>query len=135
MSENITKVVGGIIINKGKIFIAQRSNKKDHGLKWEFPGGKVNLNEIITDALAREMKEELSINIKKYKFLLDYIFEYKNLKKIHLHFYKIEDYIGIIKNLEHNKIIWTDLNNLEKFDFLDGDRIIIERILNSNILD
>ena len=55
--------------------------------------------------------------------------------KVHLYFYKIEYYIGKIRNIEHNKLIWSNLNDLKKFDFLDGDRMIVERILNSNILE
>ena len=127
-------VVAGIVTYKGKILITQRSSKKEHSLKWEFPGGKVNSKETKTDALTREIKEELSIDIKKYNFLLDYIYEYDVSKKVHLHFYKIEDYRGNIKNIEHNKFIWTSLKDLKNFDFLDGDRMIIDRITNFNIL-
>ena len=46
MNKNRIKVVGGIIINKNKILVAQRSIQKEHPLKWEFPGGKIKVNEI-----------------------------------------------------------------------------------------
>ena len=134
MNKNRIKVVGGIIIDKNKILIAQRSNQKDHPLKWEFPGGKIQENENPIEALKREIKEELSIDIKKSKFLLDYEYEYQDIKKIHLYFYKIDEYVGKVRNIEHNQLLWTHCNDLEKVDFLDGDRMIIDRIQNSNIL-
>ena len=135
MNKNRIKVVGGIIIDKNKILIAQRSNQKEHPLKWEFPGGKIQENENPIEALKREIKEELSIDIKKSKFLLDYQYDYQDIKKIHLYFYKIDEYVGKVRNIEHNQLLWIQRNDLEKLDFLDGDRMIIDHIKNSNILE
>lgn len=134
MNKNRIKVVGGIIINKNKILVAQRSIQKEHPLKWEFPGGKIKVNENPIDALKREIKEELSVDVKKYKFLLDYEYDYQDIKKIHLYFYKIDEYIGKVRNIEHNQLLWIQYNDLEKLDFLDGDRMIIDHIQNLNIL-
>ena len=134
MNKNRIKVVGGIIINKNKILVAQRSIQKEHPLKWEFPGGKIVVNENPIDALKREIKEELSVDVKKYKFLLDYEYDYQDIKKIHLYFYKIDEYIGKVRNIEHNQLLWIQYNDLEKLDFLDGDRMIIDHIQNLNIL-
>ena len=134
MNKNRIKVVGGIIVNKNKILVAQRSIQKEHPLKWEFPGGKIKVNENPIDALKREIKEELSVDVKKYKFLLDYEYDYQDIKKIHLYFYKIDEYIGKVRNIEHNQLLWIEYNDLEKLDFLDGDRMIIDHIQNLNIL-
>jgi 8-oxo-dGTP diphosphatase len=134
LNKNRIKVVGGIIINKNKILVAQRSIQKEHPLKWEFPGGKIKVNENPIDALKREIKEELSVDVKKYKFLLDYEYDYQDIKKIHLYFYKIDEYVGKVKNIEHNQLLWIQRNHLEKLDFLDGDRMIIDHIQNLNIL-
>ena len=73
--------MGGIIVDENKILIAQRSNQKDHPLKWEFPGGKIKVNENPIEALKREIKEELSIDVKKSKFLLDYQLKLKDRMK------------------------------------------------------
>jgi 8-oxo-dGTP diphosphatase len=135
LNKNRINVVGGIIVDENKILIAQRSNQKDHPLKWEFPGGKIQENENPIEALKREIKEELSIDIKKSKFLLDYQYDYQDIKKIHLYFYKIDEYVGKVKNIEHNQLLWIQRNHLEKLDFLDGDRMIIDHIQNSNILE
>ena len=134
MNKNRIKVVGGIIVNKNKILVAQRSIQKEHPLKWEFPGGKIKENENPIDALKREIKEELSVDVKKYKFLLDYEYDYQDIKKIRLYFYKIDEYVGKVTNIEHNQLLWIQRNDLEKLDFLDGDRMIIDHIQNLNIL-
>ena len=71
----ITNVVAGVITKKNLFFIAQRNRNKHLGLKWEFPGGKVEKNEKNEDALKREIKEELNIKIFVKKKLLK-----KNIK-------------------------------------------------------
>jgi 8-oxo-dGTP diphosphatase len=134
LNKNRINVVGGIIVDENKILVAQRSIQKEHPLKWEFPGGKIKVNENPIEALKREIKEELSVDVKKSKFLLDYEYDYQEIKKIHLYFYKIDEYIGKVRNIEHNQLLWTHCNDLEKLDFLDGDRMIIDHIQNSNIL-
>jgi ADP-ribose pyrophosphatase len=60
---NSFDVVAAIIIKDNKYFIAQRNRNKHLGLKWEFPGGKVEKNETFENALKREIKEELNIDI------------------------------------------------------------------------
>lgn len=56
------KVVAGIIIKDGKVLLTQRCEEKYDG-KWEFPGGKVEEGETPENALIREIKEELDVNI------------------------------------------------------------------------
>lgn len=55
------RVVCGIIVHEGKVLAAQRSSIQTNALLWEFPGGKINENENESDALTREMHEELGI--------------------------------------------------------------------------
>ena len=56
-------VVAAIIKKEDYYFIAQRNKNKYMGLKWEFPGGKVETGETFEEALGREIKEELNIKI------------------------------------------------------------------------
>jgi ADP-ribose pyrophosphatase len=60
-------VVAAIIKKDNKYLIVQRNKNKHLGLKWEFPGGKVDENESFESALKREIQEELSIEINIYK--------------------------------------------------------------------
>ena len=52
-----------IIIDGSKILAVQRGPKSNHPLKWEFPGGKIQLNETAVQCVVREIEEELSIRI------------------------------------------------------------------------
>ena len=58
-----TNVVAAIIKKNNKYLIVQRNKNKHLGLKWEFPGGKVDKNESFESALKREIHEELNIEI------------------------------------------------------------------------
>ena len=72
-------VVGGLVYQNKKILICQRKEEGDHPLKWEFPGGKLKDSENNQEALKRELKEELSIEIEEMFFFDEYLYEYKNL--------------------------------------------------------
>ena len=134
MRSKAINVVGGLILYKNKILICQRTKDCDHPLKWEFPGGKTLVDESTENALIREIKEELKINIQEYKFLYDYIFEYKSLnKKIHLYFYLITKFSNDIINTIHEQLKWIEIQELSNYDFLEGDYEIIQKIINNDI--
>ena len=128
------KVVAGLILQNNKLLICQRPKFKDHPLKWEFPGGKIEGKETKEIALTREIQEELSITIQNYSFLIDYFYTYKELDKhIHLNFYLISKYKGEIKNNLHNNLNWIEKEDLPSYDFLDGDKKIIDQIINNEL--
>ncbi|MGL1933132.1 MAG: (deoxy)nucleoside triphosphate pyrophosphohydrolase [Desulfotalea sp.] len=57
------KVVCGLIYDDDKIFICRRSPEKSLGGYWEFPGGKVEVNESYEECLKRELNEELKMDV------------------------------------------------------------------------
>lgn len=57
------RVVGGVAMWQGRVFLAQRPPGGEHGGLWEFPGGKVEGGETDGEALARELAEELSAEV------------------------------------------------------------------------
>jgi 8-oxo-dGTP diphosphatase len=116
-------VVCGVIVKDNKYLITQRGDSKNIN-KWEFPGGKVERSENIFDAIKRELKEELSIEVTPIKKLLEY-----NYKKYNLCF--IECTLGsnkIILN-EHLNSAWISKKEFEIYDFLEGDNIFINSLL------
>ena len=62
-------VVGGLIYQNKKILICQRKEEGDHPSTWEFPGGKVKDLEDTQEALIRELKEEIGIDVNKIDLL------------------------------------------------------------------
>ena len=63
MKNKIVNVVGGLILKKDKVLICQRGEDDDHPLKWEFPGGKILVDENVEEALIREINEELGVKV------------------------------------------------------------------------
>ena len=120
----MTNVVAAIIKKNNKYLIVQRNRKKHLGLKWEFPGGKVQKNETFEEALAREIKEELNIKVS----LQDKITEekYKDEKiDIILHYYLCTQESGTIKLSEHEDLAWVEKKDFDKYDFAEGDGNIL----------
>lgn len=63
MTKLLHVAVGVIVGSDGKILIAKRPQTTHQGGLWEFPGGKVDTGESVQQALARELKEELAIDV------------------------------------------------------------------------
>tara|TARA_B100000965_G_scaffold263034_1_gene221973 strand:+ start:194 stop:565 length:372 start_codon:yes stop_codon:yes gene_type:complete len=120
----MTNVVAAIIKKDNHFLIVKRNRKKHLGLKWEFPGGKVQENETFEDALIREIKEELNIKIS----LQDKIAEekYKDEKiDIVLHYFLCTQEGGTIKLNEHEDLAWVEKKYFDKYDFAEGDKNIL----------
>ena len=120
----MTNVVAAIIKKDNHFLIVKRNRKKHLGLKWEFPGGKVQENETFEEALVREIKEELNIKIS----LQDKIAEekYKDEKiDIVLHYFLCTQEGGTIKLNEHEDLAWVEKKYFDKYDFAEGDKNIL----------
>ena len=113
-------VVAAIIKKKGYYFIAQRNKEKYRGHKWEFPGGKVDPGETLSEALSREIHEELNINIRVHEKLAQE--KYKdNEINIVLHYFLCSIIDGTIKLNEHEAMKWVEKKDFDKYDFVEGD--------------
>ncbi len=81
-------VVAAVINNIDLFLIANRSFEDNSQGIWEFPGGKVEENETFTSALVREIKEELSLNI-KFGNMIATIDLNETDKNIYVHYYYV----------------------------------------------
>jgi 8-oxo-dGTP diphosphatase len=125
-------VVAAVIQNEeGKILIAQRNLKKSQGGLWEFPGGKIEPNETKEEAIIREIKEEMDIDIEAKKFIGQKVFNYPD-KDINLIAIECKQIKGDIKLNEHEDIKWVNKNELRNFNFAPADKFIINAILENN---
>ena len=122
-----TNVVAAIIKKNNQYLIVQRNKNKHLGLKWEFPGGKVNVNENFEDALKREIQEELNIKIIIIKKIAEE--KYKDEKiDIILHYYLCSQKNGTITLSEHENLAWVAKKDFEKYDFAEGDGNILSSL-------
>lgn len=119
-----------VLIKKKKILISLRPKGKDFSGYYEFPGGKMNQNEFIIEALSREINEELGVDIDLHNlnFLKSYeIFQKK--KKIRLHFFLCRSWKGRIFSKEGQLIKWIYPNELKNYNTLKSNRKFIKFLL------
>ncbi len=130
----IINVAAGVIKNsEGKILIAQRDLDRAQGGLWEFPGGKLEEGETREDALKREIKEELMIDIEVEKYLDEKTFQYPE-KEINLIVLECKLIGGKLKATEHEDVKWINKEELKNYEFVPADLFIIEKFYQSNVL-
>ena len=122
------EVVAGLIFDGDRLLVCQRHHGGAFALKWEFPGGKVEIGEASAAALARELKEELDITAGTMKLFHRHIHVYPDGPEVALSFFHVGNYQGVIKNLVFEQIAWSKLADLRNFDFLDGDLPLVRRL-------
>ena len=122
------RIAAGIIINNGQILVCQRKKGSYYELKWEFPGGKAEENEIIEDCLVRELKEELNIEISIYSLFHIQKHKYPDGFEFEIHFFNITNFSGEVHNNVFEKIEWAVMSDLESYDFLEADKDILQML-------
>ena len=123
-------MVAAIIIKQNKILIGKRKDKDIGGGKWEFPGGKIEVGETNSEALERELYEELGISVKIGKEFMNYEHVFKTTI-YNITFMEITDYEGEIYNNAHSEIKWVKFSNLPEYDFISGDDRFIQSLIKS----
>lgn len=130
MEKPTIQVVGAAIINdKGELLCAQRGYGSLIG-KWEFPGGKIKKGETDQEALKREIREELDIEIEVNELIDENYNEYKD-SNVNLKVYKCRQVSGKINDTEHQSLIWKKPDQIESLDWADADRPIVDTYLDS----
>ncbi len=128
MGRPIIKVVAAVIERDGRILIGQRRKTDSHGLKWEFPGGKVERGESPSAALARELEEELGIQARIGPEIVRYSHEYPKRATILLIFFVVTEFSGEPQSLAFERIAWASPEELPTYDFLEGDVDFVRRL-------
>lgn len=124
----IIKVTAGIILDHDRVLITRRAPKETFAGGWEFPGGKIEMNETPQDCIVRELKEELNIEISIGKLCTEVIHDYGNIN-IHLIAYYCTIVNGEIKMTVHDMYQWVKINDLLKYDLLPADIPIAKRVI------
>ena len=120
-------VVAGAIVKDKKVFAAQRGNRGETRFKWEFPGGKIEPGETPEQALARELKEELNIDVKVYELITSIVDEYET-QILHIDTYRCELIGGMPTLNEHIAMAWSDNDELDKLTFSPADKPTLAKI-------
>lgn len=125
--EPIVDVVAALIWEKDKFLICQRPANKARGLLWEFVGGKTEPGETMEQALIRECREELNIQVDVGPQFMQVIHEYPDIL-IRLTLFQCTIPHGYPEALEHNDIRWIHPNEIDEYDFCPADTDILKEI-------
>ena len=125
--RRIIEVVGAIIRDGDRYLVGQRAANKAQGGLWEFMGGKIEPGETPEQALARECREELALEIENEHIIDSVVHEYPE-KTIRLTLISCSPKSGSIpKALEHQQIRWVTRAEMDAIDFAPADRELIQK--------
>lgn len=108
--------VGVIEGADGRILIAHRNGSQHQGNKWEFPGGKVEAGETVTTALARELDEELGIEVLTAESLISIHYNYPD-RAVWLDVWKVTEFVGEPQGREGQPVLWVEPALLGDYTF------------------
>ncbi len=122
-------VVGAIFIENNRVFAVKRGEAKNRAVayKYEFAGGKIELGESGEEALIREIKEELSLDIEVIKPFQVVRYEYE-LYFVTLHTYLCK-MLSSFTLKEHIEYKWIPINSLDPLEWAPADEVIINRLI------
>ena len=127
-SKNIVEVVGAIIKDGDRYLVGQRAANRAQGGLWEFMGGKIEPGETPEQALARECREELVLEIENEHIIDSVVHEYPE-KAIRLTLISCSPKSGSIpKALEHQQIKWVTVSEMREMTFAAADSELIDKM-------
>lgn len=126
------EVTAAIIINENQVLCMQRGpSKYDYvSYKYEFPGGKVEPGESNEEALSRELKEEMSLNVKvdQDNYFMTVEHQYPDFS-IEMHSFIVPVDHREFEMNEHRNCVWLDYQKLKTLDWAEADIPIMEKLM------
>ncbi|MDR3501630.1 MAG: 8-oxo-dGTP diphosphatase MutT [Legionella sp.] len=123
------KVAVAIIIDEQqRILVTQRPLHASHGGYWEFPGGKLEANELAEQALIREIKEEVGLDVLKHEFLGEVHHQYAE-RSVQLFIFLVTQFSGRPICIEGQLAMkWVRLSELNPDEFPEANREVMQLI-------
>lgn len=123
-------VVAGIIEHNDLVLCTQRAVCKYSyvSLKWEFPGGKIENGETKEQALKRELKEELDLDVKNLTHFVDVKHTYPDFV-VNMYCFKCEVDSDNLKLNVHNSYKWLKKSELNLLDWAPADISVVQKYL------
>jgi len=121
-------VAAAILDGSGRVLIAERPTGKHMAGRWEFPGGKVAPGESEEAALARELAEELGIEVIDARPMMRLRHRYPD-RSVELSMWVVESYRGEPQALDGQRLKWVPRPQLGREDILEADRPFVAALV------
>lgn len=121
------QVVAALLEQGGRFLICQRPSHKAQGDLWEFAGGKIEPGETPQQALERECREELAVEIQAGELFMEVVHEYDD-RIVRLLVLRAVLKSGEPIALEHQAMAWVTPQQMMEYDFCPADLPILERL-------
>lgn len=125
--EHMTEVVAALIWQGERFMICQRPAHKARGMLWEFVGGKVEPGESKEQALVRECREELAVEVAVGDIFLEVTHTYPDIT-VHLTLFHASIVQGVPQKLEHNDIRYITVDEIPQYEFCPADEVILQKL-------
>jgi 8-oxo-dGTP diphosphatase len=122
--STIEVVAGALFDGAGRVLIAQRPAGKALAGRWEFPGGKLHPGESPYEALVRELREELGLEVSAAERLMRYPHEYAD-RVVWLDMWTVQRWSGEPRGLDGQALKWVEPGRLHDEDILEADQPIV----------
>lgn len=123
----MTEVVAALIWHGERFMICQRPAHKARGMLWEFVGGKVKPGESKEQALVRECREELAVEVAVGDIFLEVTHTYPDIT-VHLTLFHASIVQGVPQKLEHNDIRYITVDEIPQYEFCPADEVILQKL-------
>ncbi len=124
-------VVAAIIVDaQQRVLIARRPEHLHQGGLWEFPGGKLEAGETALQALQREIREELALDVIDAFLFQQIAHDYPD-KSVLLEFWQVTQFSGEPRGLEGQPIAWVEAQALRNYAFPAANVPVVDALVES----
>jgi len=125
--RRLVDVSAAILWRDGRYLAVERPQGKAMAGFWEFPGGKVEPGETPGQALVRELREELGVDVLEFAFWKEKAHFYERIA-VRLHFFHVTAFEGEPRPLEDQRMNWVLPAQASRWPFLEADLDIVREL-------
>jgi mutator protein MutT len=114
-----------ILQNNRRVLVCRRKRNSRYELKWEFPGGKLEPGETVAECLARELREELSIEVDTIGLMKSRVNCYDDGGVFEVTYCFVLRFVGTPVNNVFEDMRWVTLSELRSMDILEGNKTFV----------